>query len=217
MSETICTYNLEKNGYLEPMDRDEFYDEQIKRFKLNEKPTRAVAIFDALLITETGEIILQKRATNKRHNPCLIDKTIGGHIQYGDTVFYTAMVECVQELKIPAIVLRDNENLMRTLDVLLHSLESVAILELVDSSIYELDNFFDGERVPIAKNIWFFVGIYGGPIKPVDREASGVLYYKLEDLKKEMKLMPESFTPDLHFIIEKYEDKIIKTLNCVNK
>ncbi|MFA6424265.1 MAG: NUDIX domain-containing protein [Candidatus Magasanikbacteria bacterium] len=208
MSEIICTYKLDDRLRAHPMDRGHFYDEQIAEFKKNGKPTRAVGIFNVLLLTERGEVILQKRSRNKRHNPYLIDKTVGGHIQYGDTVFYTAMVECVQELKIPAVVLRENEDFGRTLEILSHSLESAAVLELVDNNIYEIDNFFDGERISIAKNMWLFLGVYGGSVKPMDREASGVLYYEFDVLKDEMKKMPQLFTPDLHFIINKYEDKI---------
>ncbi len=213
MPETICAYSLDDRFRAHPMERDHFYDEQIAEFKKSGKPTRAVGIFDVLLFTEKGEVILQKRSHNKRHNPYLIDKTVGGHIQYGDTVFYTAMIECVQELKIPAVVLREDEDFKRTLEVLSHSLESAAVLEMVDNNIYNIDNFFDGERVTIAKNIWLFLGVYGGSIKPVDREASGVLYYEFDVLKDEMKRMPELFTPDLHFIIENYENQIKKILS----
>ena len=76
--------------------------------------------------------------------------------------------------------MREDENFERTMKVLTHSLESAAILELVDNNIYEIDNFFGTERVTIAKNIWLFLGVYGGAIKPIDREASGVLYYELD-------------------------------------
>ncbi|EKD43222.1 MAG: hypothetical protein ACD_72C00404G0002 [uncultured bacterium] len=217
MSEIICSYNLDDRFRAHPMDRDHFYDEQINEFKNNGKPTRAIGVFDVLLLTERGEVILQKRSHNKRHNPYLIDKTVGGHIQYGDTVFYTAMIECVQELKIPAVVLRENEDFQRTVGVLSHSLESAAVLELIDNNIYEIDNFFGGERVSIAKNIWMFLGVYGGAIKPIDREASGVLYYEFDVLKEEMKQMPQLFTPDLHFIMNKYGSKIEKILNEIKK
>lgn len=217
MPETICTYHLDDRIHPHPMERDHFYDEQMAEFKKNGKPTRAVGIFDVLLFTEKGEVILQKRSHNKRHNPYLIDKTVGGHIQYGDTVFYTAMIECVQELKIPAVVLREDEDFKRTLDALSRSLESVGILEMVDNNIYEIDNFLDGERITIAKNIWMFVGIYSGAIKPVDNEATGVLYYELDVLKDEMRKMPQLFTPDLHFMIHKYEGNIKRILAHIGK
>lgn len=217
MSEIISVYNLDDRLRAQPLERDKFYDEQITEFKKNGKPTRAVGIFDCLLITEKGEIILQKRSHDKRHNPYLIDKTIGGHIQYGDTPFYTAMIECVQELKIPAVVLHENEDFYKTIKILSNSLESVAVLELIDNNIYEIDNYFGADKITIAKNIWFFLGIYGGPMKPTDREASGVLFYTFDILKEEMKARPQLFTPDLHFIIKKYENSILKMIDHLKK
>lgn len=217
MSELICAYNLDDRFRAHPMERSHFYAEQIEQFKKTGKPSRAVGIFDVLLLTEKGEVILQKRSHKKEHNPYLIDKTVGGHIIYGDTIFYTAMIECVQELKIPAVVLRENEDFTRTMDVLSQSLESAAILELVDNNIYNIDNYFGKDKITIAKNIWFFLGVYGGTVKPVDRESSGVLYYEFDVLKDEMKRSPELFTPDLHFIMEKYEARILNLLNKVKK
>ncbi|OGH71991.1 MAG: hypothetical protein A2921_00375 [Candidatus Magasanikbacteria bacterium RIFCSPLOWO2_01_FULL_43_20b] len=216
MPETISTYHLDDPFHAHPMDREHFYKEQVEAFKKDGKPTRAVGIFDVLLITEKKEFILQKRSHAKSHNPYLIDKTVGGHIQYGDTVFYTAMIECVQELKIPAVVLRDEEDFKRTMTVLEHSLESVAILELVDHSIYEIDNFIDKEKITIAKNISMFLGVYSGAIKPVDREVSGILYYEWDVLKDEMKNMPQLFTPDLHFMMSKYEGNIKRVLSYLD-
>ena len=61
-----------------------------------------------------------------------------------------------------------------------------------------------------------FVGIYGGAIKPVDKEASGILYYEVDILKDEMRRMPDLFTPDLHFMMPKYEkafDRLLKILD----
>jgi len=216
MSETISTYHLDDPFHAHPMEREHFYKEQVEAFKKDGKPTRAVGIFDVLLITEKKEFILQKRSHAKSHNPYLIDKTVGGHIQYGDTVFYTAMIECVQELKIPSVVLRDDEDFKRTMKVLNNSLESVAILELVDHNIYELDNIINREKITVAKNIWMFLGVYSGAIKPVDREASGILYYEWDVLKDEMKNMPQLFTPDLHFMMSKYESNIKRVLSYLD-
>jgi len=205
MSEIISTYHLNFNPNAHPMDRDHFYKEQAEVFRTTGEPSLAVGIFDVILFTEQKEIILQKRSNRKNHNPYLIDKTVGGHIQYGDSPFYTAMIECVQEMRVPAIVLRQEENFKHTFEILHKSVENAAILELVDNNIYNIDNIINGERITFAKNIWMFVGIYGGPIKPVDREASGILYYELDTLRDEMNHMPELFTPDLHFMLPKYQ------------
>lgn len=212
MSEYICGYDLDDKFRPREVDRKKFYDDQIEEYKKNGAPSMAVGAFYVLLVTEKGELILQKRSSKKRHNPFLIDKSVGGHVKYGDTVYYTAMLECVEELKVPAVVLKEDEDFHRTLESLAHSLESVAVLELVDHNIYTISTLFDKEPVDIAKNIWFFVGVYGGPIKPVDREASGVLYYKWDELMEEMKANPSIFTNDLHFIVKKYEKRIKKLI-----
>lgn len=217
MSEYIHSYELDNKFQAASMDRKEFYDKQIEAYKNNGKPTKAVGLFTVLLITEKGDIILQKRSPHKRHNAYLIDKSVGGHIEFGDTVYYTAMLECVQELRVPAVVLRESEGFIRTLGLLKDALESVAVLELIDNNIYQIDTFFDDEKVTIAKNIWFFLGIYGGPIKPVDGEASGVLYYKWEDLLKEMKKSPDIFTPDLHLLTKEFKPQIEELLQTLKK
>lgn len=213
MAEFINAYELDDKFRPKQVNRKEFYDEQINIFKNEGKPTKAVGAFGVLLITENGEIILQKRASHKRHNPYLIDKSVGGHIQFGDTVYYTAMLECVEELRVPAVVLKEDEDFHRTLTSLSHSLESVAVLELIDHNIYSIVHIFDKEPIQIAKNLWFFIGVYGGPIKPVDGEASGILYYKWDDLMEEMDMNPNIFTQDLHFIVKKYSNRIKKLIH----
>ncbi len=216
MSEIASVYHLNNKDEAHSIDRKHFYDEQIEVFKKEGKPSRAIGIFDVILFTERKEVILQKRSHNKRHNPYLIDKTVGGHMQFGDSPYYTAMVETVQELRVPSVVLRKEEDFKRTFKILDNSLESTAIIELVDHNIYHIDNIMDGEPIKIAKNIWMFIGIYSGAIKPVDREVTGILYYEMNVLKDEMKRMPELFTPDLHFMLNKYQkdiDRILKILD----
>ena len=216
MSEIVSTYHLDNPWDAHPMDREHFYNEQIDEFKKTGQPTRAVGIFDVLLFTERKEIILQKRSHNKRHNPYLIDKTVGGHIQYGDSPFYTAMVETVQELRVPSVVLREGENFEHTYKLLAHNLESTAILKLIKQGIYFLDKIIDNEKIKIANNVYLFLGIYSGASKPVDREASGILYYELDTLKDEMKRSPDLFTPDLHFFLEKFEKEIKNFLRVLD-
>ena len=61
-----------------------------------------------------------------------------------------------------------------------------------------------------------FLGVYSGAIKPVDREVSGILYYEWDVLKDEMKNMPQLFTPDLHFMMSKYEGNIKRVLSYLD-
>ena len=77
-----------------------------------------------------GEMIIQKRSFDKNHNPGLLDKSIGGHVQFGDTPDYTAMVETIQELQTPSIVLKNENDFVKTFH-LLHQSPLLLILRIL--------------------------------------------------------------------------------------
>lgn len=208
MSEIITTYELRDPEIAIPMERSEFYREQIKTFKLTGKPSRAVEVVVVLLFNSKKQIILQKRAHNKAHNAQLIDKAIGGHIKFGDNPFYTVMVETLQELRVPSIVLRTDEDFSKTYVLLRSYLETNSILKQIDRGFVELNKVIDGEKITIENKISVFFGVFDGATKPVDQEASGVLYYNLDILKQEMKDRPENFTKDLEYLLQKYKKEI---------
>lgn len=215
MSEKITICDLEKPGTFFPMDREEFYEEQVKVFKETGKPSKASQIIDILLFTEEKEIILQKRALNKLNNPNLIDKSIGGHNTFGDTPFYTVMVETIQELKVPSIVLKNDEDFRKTHLLLKNYIGSIAVIKEIDNKIFELEKIMHGERIKIANDVHLFFGVYGGAIKPVDKEATGVLYYDLDVLSAEIKQNPDFFTGDLKFFLEHYRKEIDEFLKSL--
>lgn len=204
MSETIIIRTLDNPGEEIPMDRDLFYEEQISAFKETGKPTKAVDIIDVFIFNANRELLIQKRAFDKNHNPGLLDKSIGGHIRYGDTPDYTVMVETVQELQVPSIVLRGNADFERTRDLLKNYLETVAIIEHYHDGIHVLPKLIKGEKVSIANNVHAFFGLYNGRIRPVDREAKGVIWYSLKELKNEMEKFPETFSGDMHFFLKHF-------------
>ena len=216
MVEKITVYNIDQIGKAKPADRDEFYEQQIKNQKEENDPTEAVGVVQILLFNTSGDLILQKRSHTKAHNPYLIDKSIGGHIPFGDSPAYTAMIETVQEMRVPSIVLQSNESFERTISLIDGSLESVAVLELIDEGVHKTENILkSGERYLVAKRMYVYLGLYSGPIKPVDREASGILYYDLGALADEMERSPDLFTPDLHFMMKKYKRPISEFLKKI--
>lgn len=208
MSEMITTYELRDLGVVLPMDRDEYYAEQIKSIKKTGKAYKAIEIAAVLLFNRDREIILQKRAPSKFHNPFLIDKAVGGHVRFGDSPMYTVMVETVQELKVPSIVLRTEEDFKKTYDLLKGYLESVALIKEMDKGMFDLERIIDKEKYVIPNKVHLYIGVYGGSTKPVDKEASGVLNYNLDILNKEIEMNPGAFTKDLPFYLEKYKKEI---------
>lgn len=220
MSEIINTYSLDDLETEIPMDRDAFYKEQVESFKKTGKPSRANDIVDIFIFSLTGEMLVQKRSYDKAFNPGLLDKSIGGHIRYGDGVNYTVMVETVQELQTPSIVLKDDKDFKKTHILLKDYLTTIAIIKHVDSKLYTMKKIFKNEKdgvVEIANKANIFFGIYGGNIRPADREAQGVLFYTLEELDNEMKKFPKTFTNDMHVLMKDLGDDMKKFLAATIK
>jgi isopentenyldiphosphate isomerase len=208
MTETINTYPIQDPETLVPMERDAFYREQAAVFKKTGKPTQIVDIIDILLFNGKAEVLLQKRSYDKNHNPGLIDKSLGGHVQYGDTIDYTVMVETVQELQTPSIVLRSKMDFERTLVLLEKYLGTLAVLRHISSEVHILEKVIDKEPIGIANKVHMFFGMYDGRIRPADGEVQGVLWYTLDDLHREMTDSPKLFTNDLHIFFDRYSNEI---------
>lgn len=202
MSEKINTF-LIKNPYeLIPMDRDDFYNEQVAEYKKNGEPSRAIEVVNIFIFNSHGELIIQKRSFDKKHNPGLLDKSIGGHMQYGDSVEYTVMVETIQELQTPSIVLKNLEDFKKAYKLLSVYLETVALVFPIQATLCSPVKIINGEEIKIANKVNLYVGVYDGRIRPVDREAKGVLFYSLDELKKEMEQTPNIFTDDLRLLMK---------------
>ena len=190
------------------MERSEFYASQVTLCEEGKKPNRAVEIVQVLLFTPDKKIILQKRSNDKAHNPGLIDKTIGGHVSFGDTPNYTSLVETLQEMQVPSIVLSSEEDFAKTLRLLKNFLNNSALLQFIDSRTTQFIKIIKQETVPIINKYDFYLGVYGGSIRPADHEASGILYYSFKNLQTELAEAPNLFTQDLRFFLDKYAKKI---------
>lgn len=202
MDETVCTYLLDDPFTLIPMGRKEFYAEQIAEYKKTGKPSRAVEIVNVFIFNSQGDLIVQKRSYGKAHNPGLLDKSIGGHMQEGDTPDFTVMLETVQELQTPSIVLKNREDFLKTFKILRSYLDTIALVRHSRTKLYVCDKIIGNEQIKIANKSNIYFGIYDGRIRPADREAKGILYYSLPDLKQEMEKFPQIFTPELRIYVE---------------
>ncbi len=209
-SEKITAFDLDKPDLTFPMDREEFYNEQIAIFKKTGKSTKGISIVDVLLFDVNGEMFVQKRSGTKRHNPDLFDKSIGGHVASGDNPDFTVMVETVQELNVPSIVLRSEQDYLKCLRLLSGYLDTIALIKNVSVFVAPLQKIFDREGVVITNKKYLYLGMYNGSTKTIDRESKGVLLYQLDDLIAEMTQFPERFTADMHYYIEHHEKDLRK-------
>ncbi len=208
MDEEVIVSPLENPFESQAYSRQKYYDEQSKQEK---PPKLAMHIVSLLLFGLDGEIILQKRAGNKRHNPSLIDKTLGGHIKYGDTPDYTVMVETIQELLTPSVVLGNSNDFWKTLALLTPYLDTIAVNVKKIVRPWRLGKLVGGENHNIDNIVHLYFGVYGGRMRPADREAAGVLYYSsLEQLEQEIADHPDIFTDDIKQICAVYHDDILE-------
>jgi isopentenyldiphosphate isomerase len=217
MKDETITVSPIKNPYVTmPYSRKQYYKEQYGAdAALANK--YAVHVISVLLVDADGNIIVQKRALDKGHNAGLIDKTIGGHITYGDNADYTVMVETVQELSTPSITVDSDTDFQKALDLLHPYLETVAIIKKVQIRPWQLKRLVDGDKKPLTNVVNLYFGVYGGRMKPADKEASGMLYYSLDQLLAEISSSPDMFTEDLAELLSEYKDEISKFQNFVKK
>ena len=115
------------------------------------------------------------------------------------------MIETVQELQTPSIVLNTRTDFEKTLKVLKTYTETIAIIKQHDTDAIILPKIIKGEKIDILNRVHLYFSLYDGKTRPVDKEAQGILYYKLDDLIDEMKQFPHMFTSDLHILVKRYE------------
>ena len=144
-----------------------------------------------------------------------IDKTIGGHIVFGDSPAYTVMAETLQEMQVASFVLESEEDFKRTYRLLKKHIGNSAHVQFIESRTYTSEKIINKETVQIANKYHFYLGVYIGSIKPADKEASGILYYDYPTIQEEIAENPEMFTADLKFFLNKYEAKISQFLDLL--
>jgi isopentenyldiphosphate isomerase len=207
-SETLATYMLDNIEHEIPMDRKEFYVEQVAAYKEGGEPTRACDVVQVFLFNTEGELAVQKRSASKNHNPNLLDKSIGGHMKHGDLPDYTVAIESIQELQTPSVVLRNDKDFRKTFEVLQPYLATTAVIKYATTRLYKFEKIISGETIVIANKAHIYLGVYDGPTRPVDRESKGILYYTLEDLRKEIEQFPTAYTWELRKYLEDFGDEM---------
>ena len=217
MPEKINTFLLKNPFELIPMYRKDFYDEQVNIHKNGGIPDRAIEIVNILIFNTYGEVIVQKRSFDKNHNPGLLDKSVGGHIQFGDTPDYTVMMETIQELQTPSVVLKNENDFIKTFNLLNRYLETISVIKYFTTALYTPVKIINKENIPIANKMHLYFGVYDGRIRPVDRESKGVLFYSLSELKNEMESNPDTFTNDMRYIMKEYKEEIEKFVEMIIK
>ena len=138
----------------------------------------------------------------------MLDKSIWGHVTRWDPVDHTVMTETVEELQVPSIVIREDDDFEKRFLLLKDYLNTIALVKHIDTRIFHLKKMMDEGEIVVANKVYLYFWVYGGKVKNIDKEAKGILFYNLDDLKEEMEEYPKMFTDDLHVFIHEYESQM---------
>lgn len=206
MSEKLEIYDLNEN-LIEVKKRDEFYEEIKKEFQKTGKIMKQVKRVLLLLMNSQGKIVLQRRNLSKQENAGLFDKTIGGHVEEGDSYEVTLIKECAEELGFPVSIL-DKSDFSKALKKT--DLKVIGIFKEVDySSNFKSTRIGkDGEKFVQPYMQTVYIGYYDGSLQFIDGESSGIQLYTIKELENAIKSNPNYFTDDLKILFKKYKDKL---------
>ncbi|MBT4651391.1 NUDIX domain-containing protein [Candidatus Woesearchaeota archaeon] len=203
MKELLEVYDL-KGKLLRVEERSKYYDQIKKEFAKKGKISTQVKRALLILMNSKGRLVIQKRNKWKHENPGLFDKTIGGHVQKGDTFNLTIVKECAEELGFPVSILSPKEfnRAIKNTD-----LRIVGIFKKIDltNNFQSIRRTKEGDSFIQPYISAVYVGYYNGPIQFIDGESSGIELFSLEELEEDIKNNPDKFTEDIKFMVKKYE------------
>jgi hypothetical protein len=81
------------------------------------------------------------------------------------------MIETIQELQTPSIVLENQTDFVRTFEVLRQYTTTTAVIQYIESIDFTSIKIMHGERVAMGNRAHIYFGTYAGRVKNVDKEA----------------------------------------------
>lgn len=133
--------------------------------------------FSVFLFNDKGEMLLQKRASNKYHSPNQWTNAVCSHPREDETYHEGAVRRLKEELGIETPITEKFSFIYKA---------------NVGDQLWEheLDHVFTGK--------------YNGNFKPDENEVSEVRYLDMDNLLKEMESHPENFTEWFKIILKEY-------------
>lgn len=202
--------------------RKSFYSELEKQIENNGEITITTKTVRAMVMNSAGRIYLQKRSNRKDVNCGLYDKTVGGHVISGTSYDVSLVLECQQEIGVPATVVPDLNFLSVCNSI---DLRIIGIFRMITEFGPEGDNInLTSRRERSKKRSYdqplinaFYLGVYNGPIQFCDGECSGFETFSLDEITTELEANPHKYTSDLHFMLPKYAPLIKRTTEFLAK
>jgi isopentenyldiphosphate isomerase len=207
MQEMLEVYSRDGKRLGKVIEKDDFHDRMREEYLKGGKVTIKHLHGRALLLTTEGKLILQKRSKWKGDNPGLWDKSIGGHSFNHEAFDFTIVRECAEELQIPSTVVK-KADLAQSLKLIDSKMMAILFQLEVAGNDVSLRREKNGKLWEEPAITAYYLGYYDGPIRFKPVETSGFRVSTLEEILREMKSNPKSFTKDMSFILKKWKSLI---------
>ena len=217
--ELVTMYDREGNLIDEPMLRKKAQQMIEEDYKAGRPQRYMHEHICGIFLRRNGAIRLQRRSGDKKENPGLYDKIVGGHLRAGDLPEVGAYHECIEEMQIPIAMYDDLtwRNILRQLPEATNKQAICKALERLPDfkSVRKLKG--GGEYVEECIQ-YVTIGYYNGSFDFVDEEAGGIDQYESrEQLAAAMEEKPELYTEDIKYMVKKFWDDLVPLEVAVGK
>ncbi len=205
-TERVNCWDVNGNPFADPQSvgRSEFYKEQVELARKGIEPSKRVEVVQIFITDPRNQtVFISRRSEEKDWNGGLFDKTVGGHLQHGDSVEETVAMEMMQEIAVPCFFPRSHK-FVGTYKKLKRQMNVSALLRHVTTRDVILTKRFKTEDVKIANRAHLIFGAFAGATNTLDDEAMGVMRFSIPQLQRDLAERPHLYTQEMHFWIGEY-------------
>ncbi len=175
----------------------------------------AVMCVYLLLLTSKGELRLVQRSGDKKENPDLLDKSVGGHVsavcpfdqKYMQQIFdMTLRRECAEEIGLDEILMLKDNDFVEFIKNKEHCYEQYALITQLEHDPWyaSLRTVKNGKAWIKRHNVAIYMGVFDGEFEFRDAEALVEKSIDLNDIDLSTFENNELYTKDLQQLIKKY-------------
>jgi ADP-ribose pyrophosphatase YjhB (NUDIX family) len=201
MTEFLDCFDAEGN-FIKSADRKLLMQQMRQNSEEKGDCSFAVPCINLMLVDKNGDLYIVQRG-DKTENPFLFDKTVGGHVNSGESFDETLIRESLEEIGIEITIAHpfDFQNLLKSTDLC-----EKAVARLIDFRIWLPSIRYVKEGKPWLKRVQLaaYMGRYDGVLRFVDGEALSLKKMSRASLALELQLRPNQYTHDLRWWFEQY-------------
>ncbi len=207
--EMLEVYDMQED-FVKVAPRKEVYKEIERQYRENGEISWQVRTVRALIMNSRGRILLQKRSEDKKYNPGLYDKTLGGHCTHRQKSNLALIAELAEELEAPGFVCESSDFLYNLRHVNLRVIGLFRDLGYQSGWISKRKGNPNRGTSDMDQPLMnhFYFGVYNGRFSWADSEVRGMDSFTLDELTDTLEKKPDLFTPDMQVMLPMYKPHI---------